>query len=99
MGPLNIAAVVGLAVSTATVVSFIGGVLAGALAGVLLYHCISKHQFQSSKTEPTFHQQQQTALTLNPLQQTGPEYEEVVELRQNMAYEMRASEAYQPKQH
>ena len=96
----------GLAVSTATVVSFIGGVLAGSLAVVLLYHFIRKHQSQSSKTDPTSHQQQQTASALTPLQpETGPEYEEVVELRQNMAYEpigtdidMRANEAYHPKQ-
>ena len=105
VGPLNTAAVVGLAVSTATVVSFIAGVLVGALAGILLYHCFSKHRSQSSKTDPTSHQQQQAASTPNPLQQTGPEYEEVVELRQNMAYgptetgsEMRENEAYQPMQ-
>ena len=37
----------------------------------------------------------------NPLQQTGPEYEEVIELSENMAYKpvqsikLRANEAYQ----
>ena len=103
MESLTIGATVGIAVaSTAAVVAFIAGVL----AGVLLYHYISKHRSQSTKTDPTSHQQQQKVSSSNPLQQTGPEYEEVVELRKNKAYEltktgieMKANEAYQSTQH
>ena len=74
----------------------------GFLAGVLVYHCISKHQSQSSKPESSSHQQQQTVV---PQQRAGPEYEEVVELKENTAYgpvqsiEMKACEAYMPVQH
>ena len=45
--------------------------------------CISKHQFHSSKTETSFYQQQQAAV---PQQRAGPVYEEVVELKENVAY-------------
>lgn len=89
-----------LTVATATVVAFITGALAGFLAGVLVFYCISKHQSHTSKPEPPSHQQQQ--ISSNPLRKTEPEYEEVIELRQNTAYEptetgidMRANEAYQ----
>ena len=89
----------GIAVVTTAVVIFI----AEALASVLVYYCISKHQSQSSKPESSSHQQQSTT---NPLRQAGPEYEEVIELSENMAYnkpvqriEMRANEAYQHVQH
>ena len=84
---LNIGTTVGIAVVTTAVVIFIAGVL----TGVLLYHCISNHRSQSSKP----------VSVSNQLQQTGPEYEEVVELSENMAYrptqsiELRANEAYQ----
>ena len=95
---------VGIAVSTATVVAFIAGIL----AGVLLFYCISKHQsHQTSKPEASSHQQQKAISSSNPLQQTGPVYEEVMELRPNTAYEptqtqgieMRANEAYSAMQH
>ena len=78
------------------------GVLAGFLAGVLLHHCISKHQSQSSKPKPSSRQQQQAVV---PQQRAGPEYEEVVELKENTAYgpvqsiELKACEAYVPVQH
>ena len=74
----------------------------GFLAGVLVYQCISKHQSQSSKPESSFHQQQQTEVLQ---QRAGPEYEEVVELKENVAYgpaqsiELKACEAYMPVQH
>jgi len=46
-------ATVGIAVASTAVVTFIAGVL----AGVLLYHCVSKHQSQSSKLESFSHPQ------------------------------------------
>ena len=104
--------VVGIAVASTAVVVFIVGVL----AGVLLYHCISKHRSQDSKPELSSHEQKQAALSSlkqqkavpspNPLQETGPEYADVIKLRQNVVYgltqtgiEMRAKEAYRPMQH
>ena len=75
----------------------------GFLAGVVVYHCISKHQSQSSKPKSSSRQQQQTVV---PQQRAGPEYEEVVELKENVAYgpaqqsiELKACEAYMPIQH
>ena len=101
MQSLNINAAVRIAVASTAVMVFI----AGFLAGVLVYHCISKYRSQRSKSLPT-HQQQQTISSSNPLQQTGPQYAEVIKLRQNRAYEdtqsgieMRANKAYQPMQH
>ena len=77
--------------------------IAGIVVGVLVYYCIIKHKSQSSKLQLSSHQQLQTSSFSNPLWQTGPEYEEVIELRENKAYEltqtgieMRANEAYQP---
>ena len=76
--------------------------IVGFLAGVLVYHCITKHQTRSSKPESSSHQQQQAVV---PQQRAGPEYEEVVELKENVAYgpaqsiEMKACEAYVPVQH
>ena len=76
--------IVGIAVSIASVFAFI----TGALAGILVYYCISKHQsHQNSKPEPSSHQQQEV-IPSNPLQQTDPEYAEVIKLRQNKAYEL-----------
>ena len=70
---------VGIAVVVTGTITFVVGVLAGAL----VYHCISKYRSQL-KPESSSHQQQQT----------DPEYEEVpvtsgkeIELRKNMAYE------------
>ena len=71
---------------------------------MFLYHCICKHQSQSSKPETSTHQQQQTA---------GPEYEDVsatrverkIELRDNVAYgpaqkiKLQQNEAYQQVHH
>ena len=87
MDSLSTGAAVGIAVVTTAVVIFIAGVL----TGVLLLHCISNHRSQCAKP----------VSASNQLQQTGPEYEEVVELSENMAYrptqsiELRANEAYQ----
>ena len=78
-------------------ITLVVGVLAGVLTGGLLFYCISKHRFQSSKPE-TSSQQQQPATV--PHQRAGQEYEEVVELKENMAYgppqsvELKACEAY-----
>ena len=52
-----------------------------------MYHCIEYCQSQSSKTESSFHQQHKVVSGCNPLEQTVPEYEEVVELRRNRSYE------------
>ena len=103
MGPVTNGATVGISVATATVVAFIIGVLAGAL----LFYCISKHQSQQQfKPEPPFHQEQKIVSSSNPLQQTVPEYEEVITLRKNIVYEstqtcieMCANEAYGPMHH
>ena len=84
------------------IIVLVVGVLAGFLAGVLVYHCISKHRSQRSKPKPSSHQQQQAVA---PQQRAGPEYEEVVELKENTAYgpvqsiELKACEAYVPVQH
>ena len=86
--------------------------ITGAMAGALLFYCISNRRSHTLKPESSSnehqqevsisHQQPQSASSSNPLQQTGPEYEEVVKLRKNMAYEltktgieMKANEAYQ----
>lgn len=86
MEPLTVSAAVGVTVACIALVMFI---IAGVVATVLMYHCISKHRFQNCKPEPSsFHHQQQAVLSSNALQQTDPEYEEVVELKQNKAYEL-----------
>ena len=83
---------------TAVIIGTIA-LITGFLAGVLVYHCSSKH---SSKPETSSHQQQQAKV---PQQRAGPEYEEVVELKDNTAYgpaqsiELKACEAYVPVQH
>ena len=92
------------AVSTSVVVGIAVGIIAlviGFLAGIPIYHCIISHWFMSFKPHSSSHQQQEESS--NALQQTGPEYEEVV---QNRAYDladtsiqMNANEAYQPVQH
>ena len=63
--------------------------LVGFLAGVILFYCISKHQFKTSsfKPDPSSHQlEEQAVSSSNLLQQTSPEYEEVVEMRKNTSY-------------
>ena len=85
----------------AVVVTGVSAFIVGALAGVLVYHCISyKHRSAQFKPESSSHQQQQT----------DPEYEipdtrwEEIELRKNMAYdpvqriELRGNVAYGPVQ-
>ena len=85
MQSFSTGAVVGIkAVVTGTI-----ALTVGFLAGVLVYHCISNHRPQSSKTESSAHQQHKAVSACNTLQQTGPEYEEVVELRRNRSYEFR----------
>ena len=95
---LSTGAAVGItAVVTALIALFVGG-----LIGALLFYCISKHLSQRSKPELSSHQQQQAVV---PQQRAGPEYEEVVELKENQAYgpvqniELKACEAYVPVQH
>ena len=107
VSPVTNGATVGITVATATVVAFIVGVLAGVLAGALLFYYISKHRSQQQlKPELSFHQEQKIVSSSNPLQQTGPEYEEVITLRRNIVYEsaqtcieMQANEAYGPMRH
>ena len=78
----------GTVVGITTVVTGTVALIVGFLAGVLVYHCISYHRSQRSKLESSSHQQQKEVSACNPLQLTGPEYEEVVELRQNRSYEI-----------
>ena len=97
VGILNMDFVVGI---TATVTGTIALTI-GFLAGVLLFYCISNHRRQSSKLESFSHQQPEGVSTCNPLQQTSPEYEDVINLRQNYVptqtrIEMKANEAYGP---
>ena len=101
-------ATVGIAVVSTVVVIFI----AGALAGALLFYCISNHRSHILNPESSSNQQQQEVSisqqqpqSFNQLPQTDPEYEEVVKLRKNEAYEltktgieMKANEAYQSTQ-
>ena len=51
--------------------------------GALLFYCISKHLSQRFKPELSSHQQQQAVV---PQQRASPQYEEVVELKENQAY-------------
>ena len=76
----------GVAVGIAVVIGAIA-LIVGFLAGAIVFYCISKHQFKtiSSKSQPLSPQQQQPA-TSNRLQQTFPEYEEVIEMRKNSSY-------------
>ena len=96
-------ATVGIAVLSTVVVIFI----AGALAGALLFYCISNRRSHILNPEsPSNQQQQEVPISQQPqssnqLPQTDPEYEEVVKLRKNEAYEltktgieMKANEAY-----
>ena len=54
-----------------------------------------------TQTDSSSHQQQQTVSSPNPLHQADPEYEEVIQLSENVAYKpvqsikMKANEAYQ----
>ena len=88
----------GAAVGITAVIIGTIALIIGVLAGGLLFYCINKHWCQSSK--PSSHQQQQAAQ-----QQAGPEYAEVVKLKENMAYapvqsiELKPCEAYVPVQH
>ena len=82
MDSLNI----GVAMGITAIVTGAIALIVGFLGGIFVYHCISNHQSQRCKPELSSHQQQQATVT--PFQQTGPEYEEVVELRQNRAYEL-----------
>ena len=101
---LSIGVTVGIAVGvTGTII-----LLLGALAAVLVYHCISKHQSQL-KPKSTSYQQQQTDPEYAEVQ-AAQEYEYVnsgaeIELRENVAYqpvrmiELRENVAYGPVQH
>ena len=102
MESLPLIATGSIAFVTTTVEVFTAGLLVSCLAGVLLYHCIIKHQARSSNLESSSHQHQETEPSSNTLQQADPQYEEVMELRQNTAYqptqiaiEMRPNEAYE----
>ena len=84
VGSLSTGVAAGIAAVTGTL-----GILVGFLAGLIVFYCISKHQFKSSsfKPEPSSHQpEQQEVTSSNPLQQTSPEYEEVLEMRKNTSY-------------
>ena len=85
-------------------------ILVGVLAGVLLYHCLSKHRSQL-KPELASYQQQLTDLQYEKVQ-ADPEYEvpatsrAEIELRENVAYhhpvqkiELRENVAYEPVQY
>ena len=88
---------IGIAVGVTTALAV------GVLAGIFLYHCISKHQPQNFKPQPSTHHQRQA----------GPEYEDVsatrvernIELRENIAYgpaqkiKIKVNEAYGHVQH
>ena len=101
---LSTGATVGIAVGvTGTIVLFVG-----ALAGVLLYCCIGKHQSQL-KSASSSYQQQQTEPQYREVQ-ADPEYEyvnsgEEIELRENVAYKpvqmikLRENVAYGPVQY
>ena len=97
MDSLSTGAAVGITFVTTAVVFFI----AGALGMVLFFHTISMYKSQTYKPGSSSHEQPQAVSSPNPLQQTGPEYEEVIELSENRAYkpvksiEMKANEAYQ----
>ena len=92
----------GTAVSITAVVTAFIALFIGALVGALLFYCVSKHQSLRSKPKPSSHQQQQAVV---PQQRAGPEYEEVVEQRENTAYgpvqsiELKACEGYVSVQH
>ena len=94
----------GVAVGTTAVVT---GTIAlfGFLAVALLFYCIIKHRSQTFKPESFSHQQQQAVSSSNPLQRTGPEYAEIIELGENMpctptqSIEVKINEAYRPVQH
>ena len=94
--------VVEITAAVTGMITLVVGVLAGVLIGALLFYCISKHWCQSSKPKSSSHHQQQAVV---PQQRAGPEYEEVVELKENTAYgpvqsiELKACEAYVPVQH
>ena len=85
VGSLSTVAVVGI---TATVTGIVA-LIVGFLAGVLVYHCIHNHQLKSSKPKSSSNQHQDAVSASNPQQLTGPEYEEVVEMRRNKSYEFR----------
>ena len=93
-------AIMGIAIASTAVVAFIVGIL----AGITIYHCICKYRsHQALKPETSSQQQPQSVSSSTPLPQTGPEYEEVVKMRKNKAYEltktgmeMKANEAYGP---
>ena len=97
VGFLNTDIVVGITAA----VTGTSALTVGFLAGVLLFYCISNRRHQSSKLEAASHPQPEAVSVCNPLQQTGPQYEEVVELRQKCVpthtrIEMKANEAYGP---
>ena len=97
VGILNMDVVVGI---TAVVTGIIA-LTVGFLAGVLLFYCVSNYRRQSSKLESFSHQQPEAVSACNPLQQTSPVYEDVINPRQNYVpaqtrIEMKANEAYGP---
>ena len=98
--PTTLSTAVSVGITAVVIATIV--LIVGFLAGVLVYHCINKHRFQSSKPGSSSHQQQQATV---PLQRAGPEYEEVVELKENVAYgpaqsiELKPCEAYVPVQH
>ena len=98
--PTTLSTAVSVGITAVVIATIV--LIVGFLAGVLVYYCINKHQTQSSKPGTSSHQQQQAVV---PQHRAGPEYEEVVELKENVAYgpvqsiELKACEAYVPVQH
>jgi len=74
---ISIGVAAGIAVVTGTIAFVVG-----ALAGVLLYHCISKFQSAQLKPESSSHQQQEE----NQYKLSAISGEEKLELRDNVAY-------------
>ena len=79
---------INVAVGIAVVVTGTIALVVGVLAGVLVYHCISKHR-SHLKPELSSHQKQQT----------DPEYEEVSATSGKEKFELRENIAYEPVQH
>ena len=98
----------------AIVVTGASGFVIGALVGILLYHCISKHWSQLKPDSYSHHQQRQADPEYeshHQQQQADPEYElpvssgAEINLKENMAYEpvqrieLKGNVAYGPVQH
>ena len=84
---LTAGATVGIVLACTAVIIFSVGIS----VGVLIYNCVSKQRSQSPKPDSSLSHQQEQIVSSNSLQQTNPEYAEVIKLRQNRAYEQTVS--------